>query len=115
MNSTYYITQILQPLHQAFFPQGGNRYGERLVVQVENRSVHKNVTIESFMKTRDMISMSHIPYSPDLALGDFYSVPSVKERLEHACITDEDQSFQEPHTILRSIPGEELGRVFEAS
>jgi hypothetical protein len=33
---------------------------------------------------------------------------------EHAGITDEDQLFEEFHTILRSIPGEELESVFEA-
>jgi hypothetical protein len=33
---------------------------------------------------------------------------------EHAGITDEDQLFEEFHTILRSIPGEELESIFEA-
>jgi hypothetical protein len=37
----------------------------------------------------------------------------VKERLEHAGIIDEDQLFEEFHTILRPIPGEELERVLE--
>jgi hypothetical protein len=38
----------------------------------------------------------------------------VKEGLERAGITDEDQLFKELYRILRSIPGEELERVCEA-
>jgi hypothetical protein len=60
-----------------------------------------------------MVSMPHPPYSPDMAPRDFYLFSIVKERFEHSGITDEDQSFEELHTILRSIPGEKLEKVFE--
>jgi hypothetical protein len=66
------------------------------------------------MKTRDKVSMPHPPYSPDLAPGDFFLFPTVKERLEHVNITDEHQAFEELHTIRRSIPGEEMERIFDA-
>jgi hypothetical protein len=66
------------------------------------------------MKTQEMGSMPYPPYSPELAPNDFYLFPTVKERLEYASITDEDQLFEELHTILRSIPKEELERLFEA-
>jgi hypothetical protein len=58
--------------------------------------------------------MSHSPYSPDLARSDFYLFLTVKERLEHSGVTDEDQLFEELYIILRLIPGEEMKRVFEA-
>jgi hypothetical protein len=45
---------------------------------------------------------------------NFYFSPTVKGVLEHADITDKDQLFEELHTILRLIPGEELERVFDA-
>jgi hypothetical protein len=60
------------------------------------------MTTGSFMKTRDMASMPHPPYAPDSARGDFHLSPTVKEKLEHADTTDEDQLFEEIHTILRS-------------
>jgi hypothetical protein len=37
-----------------------------------------------------------------------------QKRLEHTGVTDEDQLFEELHTILRPIRGEELERVCEA-
>jgi histone-lysine N-methyltransferase SETMAR len=70
IDSTYCATNILQ-LHQAFSPRGRNPHGKRLVVHVDNYSVHRSVTTESFMKTRDMVSTPHPPYSPDLAPSDF--------------------------------------------
>jgi hypothetical protein len=60
-----------------------------------------------------MVSMQHPPYSPDLATSDFYLFPKVKEGIEHTDITDKGQLFEELHTILRSIPGEELERVVD--
>jgi hypothetical protein len=77
-------------------------------------TVHRTITTESFMKTRDMVSMPHPPYWPDLASHDLYLFPIVKERLDDTGITHEDPLFEELPTILRSIPGQELERVFEA-
>jgi hypothetical protein len=85
-----------------------------MAVHVDNCSVHRSMTTESFMKTPDMISMPHPPCSPNLAPSDFYFFLTVKEKLEHAGITAEDQLLEKIHTIMRSIPGEELKRAFEA-
>jgi hypothetical protein len=115
INSTYYTTNIIQPFYQAFFLQGRNPHGKQLVVHVDNCSVHTGVTTELFMKTWDMVSMPHPPYSPGTVPIDFYLFPTVKERLKHASITDKDQLFEELQTILRLISGEELERVFEAA
>jgi hypothetical protein len=112
-NNIYYATQILQPLDQAFFLQGRNPHGMQLVVHADNCSVHRSMTTESFKKTRDMVSMPHPLYSPDLALSEFDLFPTVKETLEHTGISDKDQLFEELHIILRSIPREELEMVFE--
>jgi hypothetical protein len=114
ISSTYRTMNILQSVHQAFFRQGRNPHGKRLVVRVDKCWARRSVTTESFMKTRDMVSMPHPPRSPDRTPSHFHLFSSVKERVEHAGITDEDQLFEELHTILRSIPGEESERIFEA-
>jgi histone-lysine N-methyltransferase SETMAR len=85
-----------------------------MIMHIDNCLVHRSVTTESFMKTRDMASMQHPPYSPDLAPSDFCSFLTVKERLELAGITDEYQLFEELQIFMRLIPGEELERVFDA-
>jgi hypothetical protein len=61
-----------------------------------------------------MVSIPHPPDSPDLASNHFSIFLIVKGKLEYAGITDEDQLFEDRHTILRLIPGEELEMILEA-
>jgi hypothetical protein len=95
INSTYYITTIPQPLHQVFSPQWRNLHGEQLIPHVDNDSVHRSATTESFIQIRDMVSVSHPLYSPDLAPRDFYLFPTAKERLEHTGIPNNHQLFED--------------------
>jgi hypothetical protein len=71
INSTYYATKILQPLYQAFVPHVRNPHGKWLFVRIDNCPVHRSVATESLMKTRDMVSMPHLRYLPNLAPNDF--------------------------------------------
>jgi hypothetical protein len=113
LNAFYYTTNILTPLQHCFFPKGRKPHGKRLVVHVDNCSVHRSRITELFMESHDMISMPHPPYSPDLAPSDFYLFGAVKQQLEHITVTDDDQFFEELHSILESISREELRRVFD--
>jgi hypothetical protein len=83
-------------------------------VHVDKCLVHRRVTTESFMKIRDIVSLPYRSYSPNLAPSDFDLFCNVKERLEHAGITNENQLFEEVHAILRLTPGEELERALDA-
>jgi hypothetical protein len=40
MNSAYFVTNILTPLEEAIFPQGRAPHQKRLVVHLDNCSVH---------------------------------------------------------------------------
>jgi hypothetical protein len=48
---------------------------------------------ESFRRIGDMIFMPHPPYSSELAPSDFYLFATIKARLEHAGITNEEELF----------------------
>jgi hypothetical protein len=61
-----------------------------------------------------MVPMPHSSHSADLAPSDFSTFLTVKERPVHADVTDKDQLSEELRIILRSIPGEELERIFKA-
>jgi hypothetical protein len=114
MNAAYYTTNILQPLHQTFFPTPRKPHGKKLVVHVDNCSIHRSAMTESFMESHDMISMPHPPYSPDLAPSDFYLFGTVKQELENLSLTDDEQFFEALDTILLSISPDQLKRAFEA-
>jgi hypothetical protein len=79
----------------------------------DNYSVQGNVITKSFMKTGYAFDATSTVFTGSAA-ERLLLISHYQKRLEHASITDEDQLFEECHTILRSIPGEELERVFEA-
>jgi hypothetical protein len=50
-----------------------------LVVHVDNCSVHRSAVTESFVKTRDTVSMPLPPYSLTIASSDFAYFPRSKK------------------------------------
>jgi histone-lysine N-methyltransferase SETMAR len=72
MNSAYFITNILTPLEQAIFPQGRAPHQKRLVIHLDNFSVHTSRVSTEWLEEHDRRRMPQPPYSPDLAPSDFY-------------------------------------------
>jgi hypothetical protein len=56
--------------------------------------------------------MPQLPYSSDLAPSDFYLFPTVKEKLQHIAMRDQDQIFEYSIEILAGLDHTELNRVF---
>jgi hypothetical protein len=53
--------------------------------------IHVSGASEVFMVEHNMIQLKHPPYSPDLAPGDFYMFPTIKEQLtDIQMVNDED-------------------------
>jgi transposase len=112
MNSTYYTTNILQPLYDSFFPQGHTTRSKKLILHVDNCSIHKSREAEKFMANHRMIRMPHPPYSPEMAPSDFYLFGAVKNRLNNIELPDREEFFEKLHEILMSISHDELNRAF---
>jgi hypothetical protein len=97
MNSDYFVTNIFIPfipfipLEQAIFPRRRAPHERRLVIHLDNCSVHTSRVSTDWLKEPNILSMLHQPYSPDLASSDFYLFPTVKEKLERIHLADEDQ------------------------
>jgi hypothetical protein len=67
MNSDHYTPNVLPPLYRVFFPRDRKPLARRLIVHVDNCSVHRSTATEAFMDSREMIRMPQPPSSPDLA------------------------------------------------
>jgi hypothetical protein len=94
MNSTYYTSNILQPLYDCFFPGGHVGQTRKLVIHVDNCSIHKSAQAEQFMANHKMVRMPHPPYSPDLAPSDFYLFGRIKNQLKQIVPTITDNSSE---------------------
>jgi hypothetical protein len=105
INSVDYISNILQLLNHAFFPwktTGGACVQLLNSQECDGRIVHEN-------SGHDFHTTSTIFAGP----SDFYFFATIKERVEHVGITNDEELFEELHMILRAIPREELESVLE--
>jgi hypothetical protein len=91
MNSAYFVTNILTPLERAICPRGRALYQKRLVIHLNNCSVHKSLASRDWLEKHDMCRMPQPPYSSDLFSSDFYLFPTVKEKLKRTQVANEDQ------------------------
>jgi hypothetical protein len=82
MNSAYFAINILIPLEEAIFPQGRAPHDRRFVIHLDNCSIHTSRVSTDWLEGHDIVRMPQPPYSPDLAIGDFYLFLTIKEKLE---------------------------------
>jgi hypothetical protein len=66
-NSDYFVTKIISPLEQVIFPRGRAAHQKRLMVHVDNCSVHGSRASTSWLKEHGMCLIPHQPCSSDLA------------------------------------------------
>jgi hypothetical protein len=94
MNSAYFVTNMLILLEQAIFPWGRAPHEKRLVLHLDNCSVHTCRVSTDWLEEHSILCMPYSQYSPYLASIDFYLFPTVKERLERIQLADEGQFFE---------------------
>jgi hypothetical protein len=114
MNIAYFVINILILLEQTIFPRGRAPHEKRLVIHLDNYSVHASRVSTDWLEEHSIISMPHPPYSLDLAFSDFYLFPIVKEKVERIQLADEEQFLECLQEILMGIDLEEMNMVFQA-
>jgi hypothetical protein len=67
MNSDYFVTNMLIRLEHVIFPRGRAAHQKRLVVHLDNCSVHINLVSIDWLEEHGMRYVPHSPYSFDLA------------------------------------------------
>jgi hypothetical protein len=114
MDSDDFITNVLAQLERTMFPDRRRPHAKRLIVHLDNCSVHTSGASEVCLAEHSMIRLKHPPYWAGLAPSDFYLFPTVKERLKDIEMVDEDDLFNRLKEILNEIPWKELDKVFGA-
>jgi hypothetical protein len=105
---------VLTLLREKFIPRDQARHLKSLVVHTNDCLIHTNGATQRFTSEHQMSRMPQHPYSQDFTSSDFYSFPTVKNRVEKIPTVDEDNLFEQLLEILKAIPVDELERVFTA-
>ena len=95
-NSCYFIEHILKPLEEKKDEIWPSRGKHKIWLHLDNCKVHNSKATQKEMEKSTFIRASHPPYSPDLALSDFYLFGTIKGKLR-------GQSFQTREALYEAI------------
>jgi hypothetical protein len=115
MNTDYFLTNIPIFLEQMIFSCRRAPHEKRLVVSVNNCSIHSSRGSTDLLEKYGIHRMPDEFYSHNLATSDIYLFSTVKEKLELIHLADENQFFKCLQGLLRGLDQQELNRVFQAS
>lgn len=80
----------------------------------DNAPAHSALTIRQFLASRQVATLDHPPYSPDLAPSDFFLFPKLKSALKGNHFDDIEDIKNETTTLLRNIQQEDFSACFNA-
>ncbi|PNF28730.1 hypothetical protein B7P43_G07777 [Cryptotermes secundus] len=79
----------------------------------DNAPAHTALTVRQFLTSNNMVIVPHPPYSPDLALSDFFLFPRMKRSLKGKRFRDVDEVKENTLKALNSIQPQEFQHCFE--
>ena len=74
------------------------------VLHHDNAPAHTAMSIRLFLAERNIATLEHAPYCPDLALCDFFLFPKIKYILKETHFSDIDSIKMAATTELKKIP-----------
>jgi hypothetical protein len=79
----------------------------------DNASAHDMLPVWEFLAKKSILKLDHPPYSPVLALCDYWLFPKLKTAVKGHRFSDFADIQGHATTILHSIPEEEFQKCFE--
>jgi hypothetical protein len=77
VNQAYYV-ELLKQLCEAVHRKRPELWPNDWILHHDNASPHKALSIKQFLAQKLITKMEHPPYSPDIALNDFWLFPKIK-------------------------------------
>lgn len=79
----------------------------------DNAPSHSSILVNQFLAKRQVTSIVHPPYSPDLAPADFFLFPKLKLHLKGTRFTSVEEIQTSVTRHLNVIPKEDFSRAFQ--
>ena len=80
----------------------------------DNAPAHSALTIRQFLTSKQVTTLDHPPYSPDLAPSDFFLFPKLKSVLKGNRFENIDDIKDETTTFLKNIKEVDFSACFDA-
>jgi histone-lysine N-methyltransferase SETMAR len=108
----YFIDQILKPLSQEDSTKSADIALRSLRLHFDNSRCHILKIVLEEMTCLKCERVPHLPYSPDLAIADFYLFDVLKQKLQGIDPNDAGELKSEILTIFWAIPSDGLKKSF---
>jgi hypothetical protein len=105
--------EILARLREAVHRRRPELWPDAWILHHDNAPAHDALTLQEFLVKKSILKLDHPPYSPGLALCDFWLFPKLKTTLKGHRFSDTADIQGHATTVLKSIPKEEFHKCFE--
>jgi hypothetical protein len=78
-----------------------------------NDPAHSAPKIRQFLNQKQVETLNHLPYSPDLSLPDYFLFPKVKLQLKGARFNTNEESQKDVTDQLNKIPAEDISNAMK--
>lgn len=113
MNSSTFITNILEPLNKHPANLEAKKSRRRFWLHFDNAPCHRSKEVKNYMTLKKLSRAPHPPFSPDLAPSDFYLFGKIKNKTQGVHFQDEEELLLTIQSEFEKIPKDELFRVFD--
>jgi len=110
VNADWYTTICLPEVIDEFRKNNRKR---RIILHHDNASSHTAKRTIDYLKEKNLESMSHPPYSPDLAPCDFYLFPQIKNKLRGQRFSSPDAAVDAYKNAVFEVTSAEWNKCFQ--
>jgi len=112
VNGHFYM-QVLQRLRNAVRRKRHDKWQGEWFLHHDNAPSHTLLVVQQFLAEESIPVINQPPFSPDLALSDFWLFPTLKMSLKGTCFTTMEDIKWNATAKLWKIPKEAFRRCFQ--
>ncbi|GBN44190.1 hypothetical protein AVEN_32140-1, partial [Araneus ventricosus] len=79
----------------------------------DNAPLHRALIVKKYLARHSVTTLEHPPYSPDLALADFYLFPRLKMKLKGHRFVDSDEVIENAMKQLKDLSKNRFQECFQ--
>jgi hypothetical protein len=113
VNSADFSESVLRPLAKICHPQGRVTCERRVMLHFDNAPVHNTERVGENLASFGFRRRAHPPYSPDLALRDFFPFNTIKQAFAGQHFATSNDLLMSVEEFLRELSADFLKTVFQ--
>ena len=94
VTGAYYVLEVLRKLRAKLVEKGPGKLHRGILSHHDNAPAHSSRIARDVLREFRWKLLPHSPYSPDLALSDFFLFPKLKKHLKGVYFNDTNEAKQ---------------------